>query len=145
MRALLTRRGFIAFSLALLVTRERAQSTSGCVHASAHAHQPGPHPTPRPGITAERVLSAAKLEGESRKVRAAFDEVRQVPGVVDGIRCHCGCASLSGHYSLLTCYEAPAMAVTCPICQGEGRVVTRLHRAGKSLDEIRVAVDAQFG
>ena len=145
MRALLTRRGFIASALVLLVTRERAQPTRGCVHAGAHAHSRGPHPTPRPGITAERVLSAAKLDGASRKVRAAFDEVRQVPGVVDGIRCHCGCAEHEGNYSLLSCYEGEGMARSCQLCQGQARMAFRLHKAGRTLAEIRDAIDERYG
>lgn len=75
-----------------------------------------------------------------------FDDVRAIPQIIDGIRCHCGCADLDGHYSLLTCYEGEdAMAKICPICQGMGRVAVRMHKTGRSLDDIRVAVDAQFG
>jgi hypothetical protein len=37
------------------------------------------------------------------------------------------------------------MAKICPICQGEGRVAVRLAKAGKSLDEIRDAIDSQYG
>jgi hypothetical protein len=76
----------------------------------------------------------------------AFDEVRQIPEIIDGIRCNCGCAENPGYYSLLTCYEGSgAMALACPICQGQGRLAFRLHQAGKSLDEIREAIDARFG
>ena len=64
---------------------------------------------------------------------------------MDGIRCNCGCAGQPGFYSLLSCYEGDAMARLCPICQGEGRLAARLHKEGKTLAEIRVAVDAQFG
>ena len=143
MRALLTRRGFLASALALLVTRERPRPAHGCAHGRSHA--PGPHPTPRPGVTAERVLAAVKLEGESRKVRAAFDEVRQVPGVVDGIRCHCGCAEREGNYSLLSCYEGEGMARSCQLCQGQARMAFRLHKAGRTLAEIRDAIDERYG
>lgn len=105
----------------------------------------GAHPTPRPGITAAKVLTAAQLSKAPQLV-PLFDGVREIPHIVDGIRCHCGCAEHNGHYSLLTCYEeANAMAQICPICQGEGRVAVRLAKAGKTLDEIRVAIDAQFG
>jgi hypothetical protein len=52
---------------------------------------------------------------------------------------------MPGYYSLLSCFEGDAMARTCPICQGQGRLVARLHREGKTLDEIRTAVDAKFG
>ena len=75
-----------------------------------------------------------------------FDGVREIPEVIDGIRCQCGCAASEGFYSLLTCYEGEnAMAKMCHICQGEGKLAVRLHKEGKSLDEIRAAIDAKFG
>ena len=74
-----------------------------------------------------------------------FDAIRGMPAIADGIRCNCGCAGMPGYYSLLSCYEGDGMAQACPICEGEGRLVTRLGRAGKSLAKIRAAVDAQFG
>lgn len=103
------------------------------------------HPAPRRGITGAKVATPAMLEGDPVLVEL-FDAVRAIPGVVDGIRCHCGCADLDGHYSLLTCYEgAMAMARICPICQGEGRVAVRMAKAGRSLEDIRIAIDAQYG
>jgi hypothetical protein len=102
------------------------------------------HPTPRPGITAAKVLTKDQL-GEHQDAAPAFDLVRQIPEVVDGIRCQCGCSALEGKYSLLSCYEADGMAAHCQICQGEGRLAYRLHKQGKSLDEIRAAIDAKFG
>jgi hypothetical protein len=74
-----------------------------------------------------------------------FDGIRAIPHIADGIGCHCGCREFGDHYSLLTCYEGESMARSCPICQGEGRVTVRLAKAGKSLNEIRAAIDAQFG
>ena len=139
----LSRRRLLAAGAAAVAARLLPARAAWAAPATA-APLRAPHPTPRPGITAAKVLSRAEL-ADAPELVPLFDAVRAAPQVVDGIRCHCGCASLSGHYSLLTCYEAPAMALTCPICQGEGRVATRLHRAGKSLDEIRTAIDAQFG
>ena len=105
----------------------------------------GDHPTPRAGITGSRVLAAAKLAATPALV-PLFDGIRAIPQVVDGIRCHCGCADAPAYYSLLTCYEGPTpMARDCPTCQGQGRLVVRLHAEGKSLDQIRAAVDAKFG
>lgn len=104
----------------------------------------GAHPTPRLGITGAKVLTAADLTRSPHLVEL-FDGIRAIPQIADGIGCHCGCAELSGHYSLLSCYEGEAMAKACPICQGEGRVTIRLAKAGKSLNEIRAAIDAQFG
>jgi hypothetical protein len=103
------------------------------------------HPTPRKGITGAKVAAADMLRS-SPHLLELFDGVRAIPHVADGIRCHCGCADLDGHYSLLTCYEGEdAMAKICPICQGMGRVAVRMAKAGRSLDDIRAAVDAQYG
>ena len=104
----------------------------------------GPHPTPRPGITAANVLTKEQL-ADTPDVVPVFDLVREIPEIVDGIRCQCGCSDLPGKYSLLSCYEADAMAKHCVVCQGEGRLAHRLHAAGKTLDEIRQAIDARFG
>ena len=103
----------------------------------------GPHPEPRPGITAAKVLKPEQIE--DAEVRAIFDQVREIPQVVDGIRCQCGCAGIEGYYSLLSCYEAPGMAQACLICQGQGRLAYRLHQTGWSLNGIRAAVDTQYG
>lgn len=104
-----------------------------------------PHPTPRPGITAEKVTSKEIL-AKKPAVADAFEAVRGIPEIADGCRCHCGCAGLPGYYSLLSCFEGPtAMALACPICPGEGRLAARLHKSGKTLDEIRAALDAKYG
>lgn len=101
------------------------------------------HPAPRPGITAAKVLTKEQLEDSPRAI-PVFDSVREIPQVVDGIRCKCGCADVEGYYSLLSCYEGDGMARHCPICQGEGRLVARLHKEGKTLDQIREAIDARW-
>jgi len=102
------------------------------------------HPTPRPGITAANVLPDSALV-DYPDCKSAFDAIRAIPQVVDGIRCNCGCADLPGFYSLLSCYEGAGMARMCPICQGQGRLAARMHTAGKTLDEIRAAIDARYG
>ena len=104
----------------------------------------GPHPTPRAGITGKNVLGAGQL-AEHDDLIPLFDGIRRIPAIADGIRCNCGCASLPGYYSLLSCFEGDAMAKVCPICQGQGRLAVRLHGERKTLAEIRAAVDAQFG
>jgi hypothetical protein len=130
-----SRRQFVAGAVALLVLPRGARAMRSA----------GPHPTPRPGITAARVLAKDKL-GDQADLIAVFDGVREIPQVIDGIRCQCGCATSDGFYSLLSCYEGDnAMAKFCHICQGEGKLAVRLHKEGKSLDEIRTAIDAKFG
>jgi hypothetical protein len=102
------------------------------------------HPTPRSGITGKNVLTRADLS-DSPKVVPLFDDIRRIPHIVDGIRCHCGCPHPPEFYSLLSCYEGTGMARDCAICQGQGRLAVRLHREGKTLAQIREAIDAKFG
>ncbi len=141
---LLSRRDLLASALAVLALTRPARAIHRCAHHARHHRAGGPHPTPRPGVNASKVIPDTEL-AETPEAIPAFDEVRQVPEVVDGIRCQCGCSSREGYYSLLSCYEGEAMARYCEICQGQGRLAFRLHRAGKSLDEIRAAIEARFG
>lgn len=102
-----------------------------------------PHPTPRPGVTGAKVLSKAQL-AQVPKVIPLFESIRRIPQVIDGIRCYCGCTHPPDFYSLLSCYEGEGMARDCVICQGQGRLAVRMHADGKTLEEIRAAIDAKY-
>ena len=112
--------------------------------SASNARAVGPHPTPRAGITGEKVLAKGQLASKPKLI-PLFDSVREIPEIVDGIRCNCGCTNPPEFYSLLSCYEGKGMARECGVCQGQGRLAVRLHKEGKSLDEIRAAIDAKFG
>ncbi len=122
----------------LVMPRDRARA------AGLRVHGTGPHPTPRPGITGEKVLTKEQLAGKPKLI-PLFDAVREIPEIIDGIRCNCGCTNPPEFYSLLSCYEGKGMATGCVVCQGQGRLAVRLHKEGKTLDAIRSAVDAKFG
>ena len=47
-------------------------------------------------------------------------------------------------YSLLSCFEDKGMAQECVVCQEEARFVVKMHRQGKTLDQIRSAFDTEF-
>ena len=125
---------------------------AGEARAAGHRHvclrpaRPGgPHPEPRPGIDASHVCPAETVRQHPKSV-AAFDEARTIPEILDGIRCQCGCADQEGMRSLLSCYEGDeAMALHCNICRGEARLAYRMKGKGRSLDQIRAAVDARYG
>ena len=127
-------------SLATGVRRSPRPEPGACHHPVRHVV----HPEPRPGITATRVLPNEKLS-EHPDAITAFEQVRQIPQIVDGIGCHCGCARRAGFYSLLSCYEGEGMAMMCEVCQGQARLAFRQHNAGKTLDQIRAAIDARYG
>lgn len=110
---------------------------------AARGNGPTEHPTPRAGITAERVLPASALT-EQPDVARVYAMAREIPEVLDGIYCHCDCSKHSGHYSLLECYESDHGA-NCDICLQEAELAYQMAKSGKSLTETRAAIDARFG
>jgi hypothetical protein len=129
--ATLSRRQFAVAPLALLALR-----------VIPGGDQKVEHPDPRPGITGEHVLPASGFK--SKRVAAAYDHAREVPEVLDGLYCHCDCSHAMGHRSLLSCFEGD-QAAGCMTCREQGELAYKLAREGKSLADIRVAVDKEFG
>lgn len=114
---------------------------------TSHVHRPRkrdgfPHPDPRPGITGEHVLAEREI-GSRKRVREAYAAARTHPEIFDGVYCACECDESMHHRSLLSCFES-RQAIGCRACREEGELVGRLARDGKTLDEIRRAVDEEF-
>lgn len=129
------RRHFLAAAALALVSLPRT------LRAGPRRGREVTHPDPRPGITAEHVLAEDAVPEKSRKAYAA---ARAHPAVLDGLYCHCDCAERDGMRSLLECFESK-MPTTCGICRGEAELAGRLAGEGKTLDEIRKAVDERYG
>lgn len=103
---------------------------------------PFPHPEPRPGITAANVLGADQLP-DKKRVRAAYDAAREYPELFDGLYCVCECSS-QGHRSLLACFESK-QPTGCWSCQEQAEFVLKRAKEGKTLAEIRDAIDKKWG
>lgn len=103
----------------------------------------GAHPNPRPGITADRVLTDLAIPRTPGSVEA-YAAARAAAGTIDGVYCHCDCSKHAGHRSLLTCFESEHGAY-CDICMVEAIMAAQLAGRGTSLQEIRAAIDARFG
>ncbi len=101
------------------------------------------HPDPRPGVTAERVLPAGLLP-DARGVVEAYAAARNAPQILDGVFCYCQCARNFGHRSLLTCFESDHGS-QCDICMREAVLAAQLSGRGVTLQQIRRAIDEQFG
>ena len=101
------------------------------------------HPDPRPGITAEQVLPNFAIPKTPGSLEA-YAAARSAPATLDGVYCHCNCSKTAGHRSLLTCFESDHGAY-CDICMGEAMVASGMAARGRSLMEIREAIDRQFG
>lgn len=101
------------------------------------------HPTPRPGITAAKVMPQSfvpRIPGATEAYAAA----REAAATLDGVYCYCDCSKHAGHRSLLTCFESEHGAY-CDICMDEATLARGMAQQGKSLMEIRTAIDRQFG
>jgi hypothetical protein len=115
----------------------------GFVLVSQRRGHAAPHPEPRPGVTAERVLPPAMVPPGPGTLEA-YEAARRVPATLDGLFCHCQCNRHFGHRSLLTCFESDHGA-RCDICMGEAMLAAQMVEAGSSLAQIRQAIDARFG
>ena len=138
----LSRRHFLAVP-AMIVAAGVAESLLRRLPlAAAEAVRRSVHPEPRPGITAANILPPDVLSTE--KARKLYDLAREIPEILDGIHCYCECdGDPMNHRSLLSCFESD-QAAGCYACGKEARLVHRLHREGRSLAEIRTAVDREF-
>ncbi len=100
------------------------------------------HPVPRAHVDHSHVAPAQRYAAYPR-VAAVYQEASEVPHVIDGIYCYCACSEHSGHHSLLDCFRDDH-AARCDICLSEATMAHRMHQDGKSLDEIRDAVDRLY-
>ena len=111
-----------------------------------HRHHAGfEHPDPRPGITAEHVLTAEALGERREKVLAGYDLARAHPEILDGLACACGCTGKNGnHRSFLSCFES-MQPTGCYGCLEQAQLIAPMIKDGKTLAEIRAAIDKKWG
>lgn len=100
------------------------------------------HPSPRAGLTAADVVPAERYAAYPR-VAEVYEMAARIPEVLDGLYCHCDCSRHSDHRSLLTCFQDDHGAA-CDVCLTEAALAFRMTGEGRSLKEIRTAVDALY-
>jgi hypothetical protein len=102
----------------------------------------GHHPTPRTGLTAADVVSPERYAAYPR-IAEVYAMAAEIPTILDGLYCHCDCSIHSDHRSLLTCFQDDHGAA-CDVCLTEAALAFRMIGDGKSLKQIRRAVDALY-
>jgi hypothetical protein len=102
----------------------------------------GHHPTPRTGLTAADVVSHERYAAYPR-IAEVYAMAAEIPTILDGLYCHCDCSSHSDHRSLLTCFQDDHGAA-CDVCLTEAALAFKMVGDGKSLKQIRRAVDALY-
>jgi hypothetical protein len=85
---------------------------------------------------------------------AAYRFALERPDVLQWIPCYCGCGGM-GHGSNLDCFfkgRAASAAIVfeehgsyCDICVETANLASKMLRGGRSIGEIRIAVDTTFG
>lgn len=76
-----------------------------------------------------------------QSIREAYSAAKEIPDVLVQQPCYCFCQRM-GHRSLLDCFR-DLHATSCDICINEARLAGRLHREGKTAEEIRAAIVAK--
>jgi hypothetical protein len=101
------------------------------------------HPAPRPDITPVKVLPVSFIPRTPGSAEA-YAAARTAAATLDGLYCHCDCSKHAGHRSLLTCFETDHGAY-CDVCMGEAMIANSMTQQGRSLEDIRAAIDLRFG
>lgn len=87
------------------------------------------------------VLSPALFRG---KALAAYSAAKRYPEVLDQLYCYCSCDNPPfNHVSLLSCF-VDRHGETWDLCQEEALRAAQLYSSGKSIEEIKAAVDREF-
>jgi hypothetical protein len=86
-------------------------------------------------------LPAELFQGRAREAYAAAAEI---PDVLAGLACYCGCKKSYGHRHLLDCFTDDH-AATCGHCVNEALDAHSLFMTGTPPDEIRKFIDQKYG
>jgi hypothetical protein len=100
------------------------------------------HPQPR-AEAAQMHTESPDRYGDYPEAKEVYKLAAYVKTTLDGLFCYCYCKG-GGHYSLLDCFKDDHGA-GCDICLDEARLAYGMVQQGASLDQIRAAIDAQFG
>jgi len=140
LHALLRASTLLAALLLCALVPDAARAQDHAHHHGQAAEARGHHPAPREGISGQGVLSGEVVPSSARD---AYTIAARIPSILDALYCHCDCHERDQLRSLLECFEN-RMATTCGICQNEARMAGEMHADGKSLEEIRKAIDDRF-
>ena len=108
------------------------------------AGAPG-HPEPRADASAAAAgVMPPSFFASNPRAMQAYQAAREVPEMLDGLYCYCQCNEHLGHRSLLICFHSQHGA-GCDVCIDEALQAQEMTRQGRSLADIRTAIDLAFG
>lgn len=92
----------------------------------------------------KRVLDPMQFSGE---VKLAYQVARDIPQVLQQLKCYCGCdnpAHSPYHRNLYECFT-DTHGANCQVCVDEALLASNMYARGASVYEIRAAIDEKFG
>jgi hypothetical protein len=141
-------------SMAASMPTMAASENPGATAAGAAPRMAGNAADLMPADAAEAWAARPAFTRVDPQTEEAYAYALYHPQVVQWMPCYCGCARMD-HRSNLDCYLKPAVggqptqfeehASYCDICVKTTLLTKQLVSEGKSLREIRQAVDATFG
>ncbi len=154
---------FLALAMALLVGPTVAgcsANRSSTPPPATASTQAGTHTMPNDAEMTTAEMDSAwagrpAFARQNQRTEAAYAFALRTGHVIEWMPCYCGCGAM-GHGSNLDCYFKPAPATSkkvvyeehasyCDICVDITLTAQKLLNQGKSLREIRDAVDRQYG
>lgn len=119
-------------TLSATLQAELAKKPQPAEESKAEATPTAPLPTPLP---------AEQFQGQ---VREGYKTAAEIPEVLAGLACYCGCDRSAGHRYLLDCFTDDHGA-HCHICLHEALDAHALFMTGTPPDEIRTFIDHKYG
>ncbi len=120
-------------------------AAGGAARAHEHGHE-GMAAAPA-AASAEGLTETGQVLKSADFARAAnaYKIAEEMPKTIDALYCWCKCKENPKlhHKTLLTCYTSDH-ASKCGICMHEAEMAADLTKQGKSIPEIRAAVDAFY-
>ncbi len=102
------------------------------------------HPDPRPDAQqAGAGVMPASMFSHNPRIMRAYQAAREIPETLDGLYCHCQCNEHMGHRSLLICFHSEHGA-GCGVCIDEAVQAHEMIQQGRTLADIRAAIDLAF-
>jgi hypothetical protein len=110
------------------------------------------------GLTQEPMVQVALPDfilASDERVAMAYQFALERPDVMLWMPCYCGCGGHSGHKNARDCFVQPESSPgnvqfeehgsQCDVCVDISLLAREMTLAGRSLSEIRTAVDQEFG
>jgi len=137
----LTCASLVILGLSTMLQAEPPKKTSSSANTKPVAASPA-QPAQTPATSAlPTPLPSELFQGRAREAYAAAAEI---PDVLAGLSCYCGCKKSYGHRHLLDCFTDDH-AATCGHCINEALDAHTLFMTGTPPDEIRKFIDEKYG